>query len=694
MQTVLIVVHLLIVLALIGVVLLQRSEGGLGLGGGGGVSGFMTGRGQANALTRATAILAAGFFATSLVLGIMAHRNRAPTSVFDRAPGAPSEQAPGAPAPNVLDQLRSLQGEPAAPAHRAGRRCRSRGKRPSPSRRAADLSSRRSVLLWTGGTPPGARAFAGVRPPLWIGAHGAVHFHHRRRGFLAWQGSRLGGARGAPPGARLQGPHAQVRPLSQRRSGDDEPVLSTARSTSPTTAPRPTSTSAITSASPASRRRQSRQHHHRAHLPATSSPRSGAATISARPSRSSRTSPTRSRSSSLAGQRRLRLRALRDRRHRRRHREPAVLRGDPPARQRPRPRPGGQRPPDAGAVHPAAGELKTKPTQHSVRELRSIGVQPEMLLCRCDRPIPRDEREQDRACSATCARRAVIPALDVRIIYDVPLSYHEAGLDDEVLARLRHRRRAAARSRALARRSSDRIDNYDGEVTIGVVGKYVGLQDAYKSLQRGAGPRRHRQPRQGQHRVDRGRALRARGPGAASSSRCTASSSPAASASAAARARSARRRFAREREIPFFGICLGMQMACIEAARNLAGIARGELDRVRRDARAGGRPDHRMDERQRAPEARAPAATSAARCGSAPTRRACATATASPTIYGDDRDQRAPPPPLRGQHPLSRRGSRSQGLRLLRHVARRPAARDRRARRTTRGSSASSSTPS
>src|SRR3954452_16448069 len=115
MQTVLIVVHLLIVLALIGVVLLQRSEGGLGLGGGGGVSGFMTGRGQANALTRATAILAAGFFATSLVLGIIGHRHRAPISVFDRAPGAPSEQAP-APGPNVLDQLRSLQGEPAAPA--------------------------------------------------------------------------------------------------------------------------------------------------------------------------------------------------------------------------------------------------------------------------------------------------------------------------------------------------------------------------------------------------------------------------------------------------------------------------------------------------------------------------------------------------------------------------------------------------
>src|SRR3954465_15414761 len=85
MQTVLIIVHLIIVLALIGVVLLQRSEGGLGLGGGGGggVAGFMTGRGQANALTRATAILAALFFATSLVLAILSHRSAAPKSILD-----------------------------------------------------------------------------------------------------------------------------------------------------------------------------------------------------------------------------------------------------------------------------------------------------------------------------------------------------------------------------------------------------------------------------------------------------------------------------------------------------------------------------------------------------------------------------------------------------------------------------------
>ena len=124
MQTVLIIVHLLIVLALIGVVLLQRSEGGLGLsgsGGGGGISGFMTGRGQANALTRATAILAALFFLTSLVLGIMAHRGRAPTSILDRAaPAGQPAPAGGQQGPGVLDDLRRMQqgggaGQPAEP---------------------------------------------------------------------------------------------------------------------------------------------------------------------------------------------------------------------------------------------------------------------------------------------------------------------------------------------------------------------------------------------------------------------------------------------------------------------------------------------------------------------------------------------------------------------------------------------------
>lgn len=117
MQTVLIVIHLLVVLALIGVVLLQRSEGGLGLGGGGsgGVSGFLTGRGQANALTRATAVLATVFFITSLSLGWLAHRASGPRSILDSAaPPAPA-QAPG-PAPaqgGVLGEIERQ--EPAAP---------------------------------------------------------------------------------------------------------------------------------------------------------------------------------------------------------------------------------------------------------------------------------------------------------------------------------------------------------------------------------------------------------------------------------------------------------------------------------------------------------------------------------------------------------------------------------------------------
>jgi len=128
MQTVIIIVHLVIVLALIGVVLLQRSEGGLGLGGGGsgGVSGFMTGRGQTNALTRATAVLAAVFFLTSLILGWMAAQNRGPRSILDTAPRAPvGQQAPAeggqGQGPGVLEQLQRMQGgqsggAPAAPA--------------------------------------------------------------------------------------------------------------------------------------------------------------------------------------------------------------------------------------------------------------------------------------------------------------------------------------------------------------------------------------------------------------------------------------------------------------------------------------------------------------------------------------------------------------------------------------------------
>lgn len=126
METVVIIIHLIIVLALVGVVLLQRSEGGIGMGagggGGGGPGGFMTGRGQASALTRATAILAAAFFATSLILAILAGQASQPTSVFDvpggltAPPVQPGEEAPGGAGPGILEQLQQQQGdEPASP---------------------------------------------------------------------------------------------------------------------------------------------------------------------------------------------------------------------------------------------------------------------------------------------------------------------------------------------------------------------------------------------------------------------------------------------------------------------------------------------------------------------------------------------------------------------------------------------------
>ncbi len=220
----------------------------------------------------------------------------------------------------------------------------------------------------------------------------------------------------------------------------------------------------------------------------------------------------------------------------------------------------------------AAGELKTKPTQQSVRELSSLGVQPEVLLCRCDRELPEAEREKI-ALFCNVRPSAVIPALDARNIYDVPLQYHAAGLDDEVL-------RAFGITDAPAPELSrwteimDRIDHYESEVTIGVVGKYVGLPDAYKSLREAL--------------VHGGIANRAKvniqwidaelfehpdAEVAAELEPLHGILVPGGFGERGSEGKIASVRFAREREIPFFGICLGMQMACIEAARNQAGIA-------------------------------------------------------------------------------------------------------------------------
>jgi CTP synthase len=220
----------------------------------------------------------------------------------------------------------------------------------------------------------------------------------------------------------------------------------------------------------------------------------------------------------------------------------------------------------------AAGELKTKPTQQSVRELASLGVQPEVLLCRCDRPLPEAEREKI-ALFCNVRKSAVIPALDARNIYDVPLQYHEAGLDDEVLHAFGI---ADAPPPDLTRWNEimDRIDHYDSEVTIGVVGKYVGLPDAYKSLREAL--------------VHGGIANRAKvkiewidaeifeHPDAEIAAELEPLHGilvPGGFGERGSEGKIASVKFAREREIPFFGICLGMQMACIEAARNVAGIS-------------------------------------------------------------------------------------------------------------------------
>ena len=218
----------------------------------------------------------------------------------------------------------------------------------------------------------------------------------------------------------------------------------------------------------------------------------------------------------------------------------------------------------------AAGELKTKPTQQSVRELSSLGVQPEVLLCRSDRPLPDSEREKI-ALFCNVPKSAVIPALDARNIYDVPLQYHEAGLDDEVLRAFRI---DDAPRPDLVRWHDimDRIDHYDSEVTIGVVGKYVGLPDAYKSLREAL--------------IHGGIANRAKVNIQWLDAELFEDEEnlapeleplhgilvPGGFGERGSEGKIAAVKFAREREIPFFGICLGMQMACIEGAR-AAGVA-------------------------------------------------------------------------------------------------------------------------
>ena len=220
----------------------------------------------------------------------------------------------------------------------------------------------------------------------------------------------------------------------------------------------------------------------------------------------------------------------------------------------------------------AAGELKTKPTQHSVRELASLGVQPDVLVCRCEKPLPPSERAKiAQFCNVPPS--AVVPALDARSIYAVPLQYHAEGLDSEVLRAFGIEPGAAPR---LDRWHEivERLENPEGEVTIGVVGKYVGLPDAYKSLNEALvhGGIANRVKVNVQW-IDAELFEKADSSDiAARLEPLHAILVPGAFGSRGAEGKIASVRFARERQVPFFGICFGMQMACVEGVRNLAGI--------------------------------------------------------------------------------------------------------------------------
>jgi CTP synthase len=219
----------------------------------------------------------------------------------------------------------------------------------------------------------------------------------------------------------------------------------------------------------------------------------------------------------------------------------------------------------------AAGELKTKPTQHSVRELTGLGVQPNILLCRCEKPLPDSDRAKI-ALFCNVRKEAVIPALDAESIYSVPLQYHGEGLDAEVLRHFGLDSPQPDLSRWLD--IVDRHVNPEGEVTIGVVGKYVGLPDAYKSLDEALvhGGMANR-VKVNIRWIDAELFEQGDAEIAARLEPMHGILVPGGFGERGTEGKIASVRFARERQVPFFGICLGMQMACIEGARNVAGIA-------------------------------------------------------------------------------------------------------------------------
>ncbi|RAO77901.1 CTP synthase [Dyella jiangningensis] len=216
----------------------------------------------------------------------------------------------------------------------------------------------------------------------------------------------------------------------------------------------------------------------------------------------------------------------------------------------------------------AAGEIKTKPTQHSVKELRSIGIQPDVLLCRCEQPLPDGERRKI-ALFTNVPENAVISAADVDIIYKQPLWLHKQGLDEIVVKRLNLQ--AGPADLSSWQRTVDAVENPKDEVTVAIVGKYVEHKDAYKSLGEAL---RHggikQQTRVNLNWVD-SEQVEAEGAAKVLGS-ADAILVPGGFGKRGFEGKVLAAKYAREKGVPYFGICYGMHAAVVDFARNVAGL--------------------------------------------------------------------------------------------------------------------------
>ncbi|HET9047065.1 MAG TPA: CTP synthase, partial [Casimicrobiaceae bacterium] len=217
---------------------------------------------------------------------------------------------------------------------------------------------------------------------------------------------------------------------------------------------------------------------------------------------------------------------------------------------------------------PAAGEMKTKPTQHSVKELREIGIQPDVVLCRADRPVPDGDRRKI-ALFTNVAPEAVIPALDADSIYKIPAALHAEGLDVIVCRKLAINPPPA--DLATWNKLVDALEHPEESIDIAMVGKYVDLTESYKSLSEAlihAGI--HTRSKVNIHYVD-SEALEKDGVTALAG--MDAILVPGGFGKRGVEGKISAIRYAREHGVPYLGICLGMQLAVIEYARHKAGLA-------------------------------------------------------------------------------------------------------------------------